>query len=76
MIGFDNQAYIADGLYPELSTMALPHYEMGVWGVEHLLDLIDGRGDRAGTASPARLPCPLIRRSSVGPPPARSPAAT
>jgi LacI family transcriptional regulator len=33
VIGFDNQEVIAAHLRPPLSTMALPHYEMGFWGV-------------------------------------------
>lgn len=69
VIGFDNQAYIADGLFPALTTMALPHYEMGVWGVEHVLDLIERRQEQDGHAGIELLPCPLIRRSSVGLPP-------
>ena len=73
VIGFDNQAYIADGLYPALTTMALPHYEMGVWGVERVLDVIEHPGRRDGRASHELLPCPLIRRSSVGPPSADRP---
>jgi LacI family transcriptional regulator len=76
VIGFDNQPYIADGLYPGLTTMALPHYEMGVWAVERILELIERPGERGGRTGPHRLPCPLIRRASVGPSAARDPAAT
>ena len=76
VIGFDNQAYIADGLYPGLTTMALPHYEMGVWGVDRVLDLIERSEERNGRSTPQLLPCPLVRRSSVGPPPPGRPAAT
>jgi LacI family transcriptional regulator len=75
VIGFDNQANVADGLYPGLTTMELPHYEMGVWGVERVLDLIEHPGERDGSAAPRLLPCPLIRRASVGPPPDRRPTA-
>ncbi len=76
VIGFDNQAYVADGLYPGLTTMALPHYEMGVWAVERILDLIERPGDGDGPVTPQLLPCPLIRRASVGPPPDGRSAAT
>lgn len=76
VIGFDNQAYIADGLYPGLTTMALPHYEMGVWGVDRILDLIERPGERNGRGTLELLPCPLVRRSSVGPPPPQRPSAT
>ena len=45
MIGFDNQYGIADGLYPALTTLALPHYDMGAWGVQTLVSQVeDPRG--------------------------------
>ncbi|MBC9822612.1 LacI family DNA-binding transcriptional regulator [Terrabacter sp. MAHUQ-38] len=66
VVGFDNQAFVADGLRPELTTLALPHYEMGVWAVEQLLQEMD----LAAPVTPSHqsLPCPIVRRSSVGPP--------
>ena len=67
VVGFDNQELIAGGLRPGLTTVALPHYEMGRWAVTTLLEAIDSDG-----AAPVRheaLPCPLVRRASVGPPP-------
>jgi len=70
VIGFDNQEIIADGLYPGLTTVALPHYEMGQWAMRTLLRLIEspGRGRKASTG-PHLMPCPLVRRDSIGPPP-------
>lgn len=68
IIGFDNQELIAADVRPGLTTVALPHYEMGEWAVHALMDLINS--DSA--LSPARnetLACPLVRRASVGPPP-------
>ena len=41
IIGFDNQELIAPSLYPALTTMELPHYNMGCWAVEQLLGLIN-----------------------------------
>jgi LacI family transcriptional regulator len=68
VVGFDNQEYIAEGLYPALTTMALPHYEMGTWAVRRLLDLT-GTPPSAPSPPESRLmPSPLIRRSSVSPP--------
>jgi LacI family transcriptional regulator len=66
VVGFDNQELIADGLRPELTTVALPHYEMGAWAVEQLLREID----MAAPVTPSHhfLPCPIVRRNSVGPP--------
>jgi LacI family transcriptional regulator len=66
VVGFDNQELISDGLRPGLTTVALPHYEMGAWAVEQLVQEID----LAASATPSHqsLPCPIVRRSSVGPP--------
>ena len=61
VIGFDNIAHIAEGLLPALTTMQLPHYEMGKWAVQYLMD---NRG-RALEAVQMALPCPLVRRESV-----------
>ena len=70
IVGFDDQELIAGDLRPSLTTMALPHYEMGHWAVKALLGQID-----AEQPQPPRhtvLACPLIRRESVAAP--RSPA--
>lgn len=58
VVGFDNQELIAAHLRPPLTTLQLPHYEMGRWGVEALLGKVD-------TASRTLIPCPLIKRESV-----------
>lgn len=66
LVGFDNQELIAPLVEPPLTTMQLPHYEMGRWAVEHLLELI-----RDPLTEPVhhRMPCPLVPRVSVAPPP-------
>jgi LacI family transcriptional regulator len=67
IIGFDNQEIIAEGLYPALTTVALPHYEMGAWAVETLMKVIES--DDAPTGPfPALMPCPLVRRDSIASP--------
>ena len=38
VIGFDNQDIIAAALHPGLSTMQLPHYEMGQWAINYLVE--------------------------------------
>jgi LacI family transcriptional regulator len=69
IIGFDDQEIIAKGLFPALTTVALPHYEMGCWAVETLIDRIESvDGDTRGPF-PTLAPCPLVRRDSVGRPP-------
>jgi LacI family transcriptional regulator len=67
IVGFDDQELIASNLRPGLTTMRLPHYEMGRWAVRTLLDEIESGGDIH--LSHALLPCPLISRASVGSPP-------
>jgi LacI family transcriptional regulator len=69
IVGFDNQKLIAPIADPPLTTMELPHYQMGRWAVEHLLDLIDDP-----TTEPVhhRMPCPLVPRVSVAAPPGES----
>lgn len=60
VMGFDNQDVIAAHLRPSLSTVALPHYELGAAGVRLLL----GR-DAADPARPHRIECPPVLRASV-----------
>jgi LacI family transcriptional regulator len=67
VIGFDNQEIIADGLRPRLTTLALPHYEMGAWAVETLIRHIEGL-EREGPDN-VTLECPLVVRDSVAAPP-------
>lgn len=71
VVGFDNQEIVADGLFPGLTTVELPHYEMGQWAMRHLVQVMSNRETTAhppGThpaTSPHVLPCPLVRRDSV-----------
>lgn len=67
VVGFDNQEIVADGLFPSLTTVALPHYEMGQWAMQRLITILT-KDERDELAEPAVLPCPLVRRESVGPP--------
>ncbi|TQJ38586.1 LacI family transcriptional regulator [Arthrobacter sp. SLBN-112] len=69
VVGFDDQELIAANLHPGLTTVALPHYAMGAWATEHLIDAIEGKSDLPQTAvRPTILGCPLVSRSSIGPP--------
>ncbi|MEM7114307.1 MAG: LacI family DNA-binding transcriptional regulator [Chloroflexota bacterium] len=68
VMGFDDQDLIAADLHPSLSTMALPHYEMGSWAIDHLLTLISQRqSGLENTAPPVQqiLDCPFIKRFST-----------
>ena len=64
MVGFDNQEFVAENLNPALTTVALPHYEMGVWATENLIDAIEGKTDlELFAAHPTVLECPLVVRT-------------
>lgn len=67
VVGFDNQEIVADGLFPSLTTVALPHYEMGQWAMQRLIGILND-SEHDHPTEPAVLPCPLIRRESVAPP--------
>ncbi|NEM91120.1 substrate-binding domain-containing protein [Galbitalea soli] len=69
IVGFDNQEIIAANLFPALTTVALPHYEMGVWALETAIGMFaDGAERPPGPFEPVLLPCPLVPRDSVAPP--------
>ncbi|WP_075891891.1 LacI family DNA-binding transcriptional regulator [Actinomyces provencensis] len=77
IVGFDNQELIAEGLFPSLTTVALPHLEMGEWAVERLSAIIRDQSsqthdpedlDTPDTFEPAVLECPLVPRRSVAAP--------
>ncbi len=71
VVSVDNQEILAEGLYPGLTTMALPHYAMGAWSVAHLIGRLQAGEDsgRRGAEEHVVLPCPLVRRHSVAAPP-------
>lgn len=68
VVGFDNQLNIADALRPGLTTVQLPHYEMGAWAVNRLLATIDPENSESLEPQHVRIACPLVVRSSVAPP--------
>lgn len=69
VVGFDNQELIAANLFPGLTTVALPHYEMGAWAVETLVRLLHDDADHRGLSDePTLLDCPLVVRASVAAP--------
>ncbi|GAA2166926.1 LacI family DNA-binding transcriptional regulator [Pedococcus bigeumensis] len=66
VVGFDNQEVIAAHLRPPLSTVALPHYELGVRGVRVLMGVED-----YPAVGPLRVQCPPVARASVTAPTTR-----
>lgn len=69
VVGFDNQEFIADGLYPGLTTIELRHYDMGAWAAEQLFDRIEAQSGTTAVAPTTQLRGPVIHRHSVAPPP-------
>lgn len=65
IIGVDDLEIISAALDPALTTVALPHYEMGRRAVEMLIDLIAGRSTSGTTG---QLVCDVVRRGSIAPP--------
>lgn len=62
IVGFDNLELIATQLHPPLTTIELPHYQMGQWAVQYLLS----QADEAPSAPIQQtIACPLIERASV-----------
>jgi LacI family transcriptional regulator len=69
LVGFDNEELVAPLVEPPLTTVQLPHYEMGHWATEHLLAQVSD----PASARPEqfRMPCRLVPRESVAAPRAR-----
>jgi len=64
IVGFDDDE-VARHLSPLLTTLILPHREMGRWAVETLLSAGARRRKRGG--APLKLECALVERNSVAP---------
>jgi len=60
VVGFDDQEVISAHLRPPLTTVALPHYDLGAAGVRLLLGV-----DVVTTGTPQLVACPPDLRSSV-----------
>ncbi len=61
LVGFDDFQTVSEGLRPELTTIALPYYEMGRRAVRSVLS---GSGDQN---SEEKIACKLIKRGSCSP---------
>jgi LacI family transcriptional regulator len=64
VVGYDDRE-IAQFMRPPLTTVVLPHYEMGLQAAEAL---IDGHLRSAGRQPQIKVECPLVERDSVAPP--------
>jgi LacI family transcriptional regulator len=65
VVSFDDDV-IASWVRPQLTRVALPHYELGRAAIEALLDTAQHRSD--GQSLIHRIPMPLRSRESVRPP--------
>jgi LacI family transcriptional regulator len=65
IVGFDNLELLAENQFPGLTTVSLPHYEMGAWAVRQLIAEITEPGT---TRRQTKLLGTLCRRESVAPP--------
>lgn len=64
IVSYDNQELLAANLRPTLTSMQLPHYAMGQWAVNYLLD---SKNSASSSAPPqVTLECPLVNRESHG----------
>lgn len=68
VVGFDNQLYIAEALRPPLTTVQLPHFEMGAWAASRLLEMIEPNNSESLIQREHVMTCPLLIRDSVAPP--------
>jgi LacI family transcriptional regulator len=63
VIGYDDRE-IAQFTRPPLTTILLPHFDMGALAAEYL---IDHAGRPAARPAQLKVECPLVERNSVGP---------
>jgi LacI family transcriptional regulator len=70
VVGFDDVTLIAETLRPNLTTVSLPHYEMGVWAVDQLYSRLNvGAPEKGGGDIPhEQIEGSVVRRRSVAPP--------
>lgn len=67
VMGIDDLHPVADALDPGLTTVALPHAEMGRWGMARLIERIEGMPIPVEVGV-EQLPGWLVERGSIAPP--------
>jgi LacI family transcriptional regulator len=63
VVGYDDQVQLAARMHPPLSTVRVPHYQMGRWAARHVV-----AGSVADLPRRTYLPCPPVARQSVARP--------
>ncbi|MFI7637403.1 LacI family DNA-binding transcriptional regulator [Nonomuraea sp. NPDC049400] len=66
IVGFDDQVLVSEALRPGLTTVALPHRQMGKWAVGRLIERIESAEDLG--VSQVRINGGLVVRDSVAAP--------
>src|SRR5436190_20757506 len=61
VVGYDDEE-VARHLSPQLTTLVLPHREMGRWAIERALSSATTSGEKQPIT---KLECPLIERDSI-----------
>lgn len=71
VVGYDDQQHVAANLVPALTTVALPHAEIGETAMSMLLDEVEGKAPEAenDAGETILVPCRVITRASTGAPP-------
>ncbi|WP_427175214.1 LacI family DNA-binding transcriptional regulator [Arthrobacter sp. 92] len=69
VVGYDDQEFVAANLVPALTTVALPHAEIGAETAKRLIDIIERRSTSTRPEK-VLMKCPLVIRKSSGPAPA------
>ncbi|MCO7124246.1 LacI family DNA-binding transcriptional regulator [Sporolactobacillus shoreicorticis] len=64
VVGFDDQMVISAHLHPALTTVGLPHYDLGVLGIRKLLRICHEKNANKAV-SITRVKCPPIIRKSI-----------
>jgi LacI family transcriptional regulator len=64
VIGFDDLRLISESLYPQLTTVALPYFEIGRKAIEMSYSFSESEGS---SALRLLIPCPLVERQSCRP---------
>ncbi|WP_086666594.1 LacI family DNA-binding transcriptional regulator [Lentzea kentuckyensis] len=67
LVGFEDHP-VASWMRPRLTTIALPHYELGAWAVRVLVDLVVRRGRGVRAPMIHRVPMPVREGGSVAAP--------
>ena len=60
VVGVDNHRLIAETAVPELTTVELPHYEMGYWAVCKVVSMIENRTIDSATLPDTTAPLPPL----------------